>query len=115
MRGQLRRLARLVIGHKSNSKQFNLINSFGAEVHYAESFYSNTTRMSRFAPLSTEGGQLDGSGIDPAPEVPVRTDIDAQMDIFAKSLLINEQVLDRMVSQACYKFSVNTLEGLKAA
>lgn len=75
-----------------STPQFNLINSFGAEMHYAEGFYSNTTRMSRFAPLSTDGGQLDGTGIDPAPEVPVRTDIDAQMDIFSKNLLINEQV-----------------------
>lgn len=94
-----------------STPQFNLINSFGAEMHYAEGFYSNTTRMSRFAPLSTDGGQLDGTGIDPAPEVPVRTDIDAQMDIFSKNLLINEQVTKR---HACYKSDLIDLEFLAA-
>lgn len=72
--------------------QFNLIHSFGAQKHYAKAFIGKTTRLSRFAPLSLDGGQLDGSGIDPAPEVPVRTDIDADMEIFAKSMIVNEQV-----------------------
>lgn len=75
-----------------STPQFNLIYSFGAQEHMAESFYSNTTRMSRWSPLATDGGLLDGSGIDPAPEVPVRTDIDAKMEIYAKSLLVQEQV-----------------------
>ncbi len=48
--------------------------------------------MSRYERLSTNGGQLDGSGIDPAPEVPVRTDVDATMEIYAKTIVINEQV-----------------------
>ena len=52
-----------------------------------------TTRMSRFERLSTDGGQLDGSGIDPASEVPVRTDIDAKMEIYAKSIVVQEQVI----------------------
>lgn len=72
--------------------QFNLIHSFGAQQHYAKAFMGKTTRLSRFAPLNLEGGQLDGSGIDPAPEVPVRTDIDSNMEIFAKSIIINEQL-----------------------
>ncbi len=71
---------------------FNLIHSFGADLHYAQPHAGKTTRMSRMSPLSTDGGQLDGSGIDPAPEVPVRTDVDATMEIFAKSIVINEQV-----------------------
>lgn len=75
-----------------STPQFNLIYGFGCQQHMAESFYSNTLRMSRFAPLNTDGGLLDGSGIDPAPEVPVRTDIDAKQEIYAKSLLVNEQV-----------------------
>lgn len=49
--------------------------------------------MSRFERLNTDGGQLDGSGIDPASEVPVRSDIDAKMEIFAKSITVNEQVI----------------------
>ena len=48
--------------------------------------------MSRYERLSTDGGQLDGSGIDPAPEVVVRTDIDATTEIYAKTVVINEQV-----------------------
>jgi len=68
--------------------------------------------MSRYERLSTDGGQLDGSGVDPAPEVVVRTDIDATTEIFAKTVVINEQVGTRV---ARYKFSVNTLESLNAA
>lgn len=75
-----------------STPQFNLIHSFGAQKHYAKAFIGKTTRLSRFAPLSLDGGQLDGSGIDPAPEIPVRTDIDAEMEVFAKSMLVNEQV-----------------------
>jgi len=71
---------------------FNLIHSFGADLHYAEAHIGKTTRMSRYERLSTDGGQLDGSGIDPAPEVVVRSDIDATMEIFAKTVVINEQV-----------------------
>ena len=75
-----------------STPMFNLIYSFGADMHYAQSNIGKTTRMSRYERLSTEGGQLDGSGIDPAPEVVVRTDIDATMEIYAKSVAINEQV-----------------------
>jgi len=75
-----------------STQQFNLIHSFGAQKHYAKAFIGKTTRLSRFSPLSLIGGQLDGSGIDPAPEVPIRTDIDADMEIFAKSIIVNEQV-----------------------
>ena len=75
-----------------STPQFNLIHSFGADLHFAESNIGKTTRMSRYERLSTDGGQLDGSGIDPAPEVVVRTDIDATMEIYAKTVVINEQV-----------------------
>lgn len=75
-----------------STPMFNLIHSFGADLHYAESHIGKTTRMSRYERLSTDGGQLDGSGIDPAPEVVVRTDIDATMEIYAKTVVINEQV-----------------------
>lgn len=75
-----------------STPQFNLIHSFGADLHYAEANIGKTTRMSRYERLSTNGGQLDGSGIDPAPEVVVRTDIDATMEIYAKTVVINEQV-----------------------
>jgi N4-gp56 family major capsid protein len=75
-----------------STPMFNLIHSFGADLHYAESHIGKTTRISRYERLSTDGGQLDGSGIDPAPEVVVRTDIDATMEIFAKTVVINEQV-----------------------
>lgn len=75
-----------------STPMFNLIHSFGADLHYAESQIGKTTRMSRYERLSTDGGQLDGSGIDPAPEVVVRSDIDATMEIYAKTVVINEQV-----------------------
>lgn len=75
-----------------STPMFNLIHSFGADLHFAQAQVAKTTRLSRFERLSTEGGQLDGSGIDPAPEVPIRTDIDATMEIFAKTIVVNEQV-----------------------
>lgn len=75
-----------------STPMFNLIHSFGADLHYAEAHIGKTTRMSRYERLSTDGGQLDGSGIDPASEVVIRTDIDATTEIYAKSVVINEQV-----------------------
>lgn len=71
---------------------FNLIHSFGADLHFAQPNVGQNIRMSRYERLSTDGGQLDGSGIDPAPEIPVRSDIDAKMELFAKTMTINEQV-----------------------
>lgn len=61
--------------------------------------------MSRFERLSTDGGQLDGSGIDPASEVPVRTDVDATMEIYAKSIITNEQVVLYENSKTLTKFT----------
>jgi N4-gp56 family major capsid protein len=75
-----------------STPMFNLIHSFGADLHYAEAHIGKTTRMSRYERLSTDGGQLDGSGIDPAPEVVIRTDIDATMEIYAKTVVVNEQL-----------------------
>lgn len=75
-----------------STPQFNLIHSFGADLHYAQPNIGKNIRMSRYERLSTDGGQLDGSGIDPAPEVVVRADVDAQMEIYAKTVVINEQV-----------------------
>lgn len=75
-----------------STPMFNLIYGFGADLHYAEAHIGKTTRMSRYERLSTEGGQLDGSGIDPAPEIVVRSDIDAEMEIYAKVVAVNEQV-----------------------
>jgi len=88
-----------------STPMFNLIHSFGVDLHYAEAYVGKTTRMSRFERLSTEGGQLDGSGIDPAPEVPVRTDIDATMEIYAKSIAVNEQVILYQNSKTLTKFT----------
>jgi N4-gp56 family major capsid protein len=75
-----------------STPQFNLIHSFGCDLHFADAYIGKTTRMSRYERLSTNGGQLDGSGIDPAPEIVVRTDIDATMEIYAKTVVVNEQV-----------------------
>jgi N4-gp56 family major capsid protein len=75
-----------------STPMFNLIHSFGADLHYSESHIGRNIRMSRYERLSTNGGLLDGSGIDPAPEVVVRTDIDAKVEIYAKTVVINEQV-----------------------
>lgn len=69
----------------------NLIHSFAADLHDAMPNMGDTSRMSRIERLATDGGRLDGSGIDPAPEIPVRTDVDAQMEIYSKSILVNEQ------------------------
>lgn len=88
-----------------STPMFNLIHSFGVDLHHAESYVGKTTRMSRFERLSTEGGQLDGSGIDPASEVPVRTDIDATMEIFAKTIVVNEQVILYENSKTLTKFT----------
>jgi len=88
-----------------STPQFNLIHSFGVDLHHAESYIGKTTRMSRFERLSTEGGQLDGSGIDPASEVPVRSDIDATMEIYAKSIVTNEQVVLYENSRTLTKFT----------
>lgn len=88
-----------------STPMFNLIHSFGVDLHHAESYVGRTTRMSRFERLSTDGGQLDGSGIDPASEVPVRTDIDATMEIYAKSIVTNEQVVLFENSKTLTKFT----------
>lgn len=82
-----------------------MINSFGVDQHYAESYIGRNYRMSRFERLSTEGGQLDGSGIDPASEVPVRTDIDAQVEIYAKTITTNEQVILFEMNKTLTKFT----------
>jgi N4-gp56 family major capsid protein len=88
-----------------STPMFNLIHSFGVDLHHAESYVGKTSRMSRFERLSTEGGQLDGSGIDPASEVPVRTDIDATMEVYAKSIITNEQVILWENSKTLTKFT----------
>ena len=88
-----------------STPMFNLIHSFGVDLHHAESYIGKTTRMSRFERLSTDGGQLDGSGIDPSSEVPVRTDIDATMEIYAKSIVTNEQVVLWENSKTLTKFT----------
>jgi len=88
-----------------STPMFNLIHSFGVDLHHAESYIGKTTRLSRFESLNTEGGQLDGSGIDPASEVPVRTDIDATMEIYAKSIVTNEQVILYENSKTLTKFT----------
>lgn len=88
-----------------STPMFNLIHSFGVDLHHAESYVGKTTRMSRFERLSTQGGQLDGSGIDPAAEVPVRTDIDATMEIYAKTIISNEQVILWENSKTLTKFT----------
>jgi len=88
-----------------STPMFNLIHSFGVDLHHAESYVGKTTRMSRFERLSTDGGQLDGSGLDPASEVPTRTDIDATMEIYAKSIVTNEQVVLWENSKTLTKFT----------
>lgn len=88
-----------------STPMFNLIHSFGVDLHRAEAYIGKTTRMSRFERLSTDGGQLDGSGIDPASEVPVRSDIDATMEIYAKSVVTNEQVVLYENSKTLTKFT----------
>ncbi len=88
-----------------STPMFNLIHSLGVDKHYAESYIGKTTRMSRFERLSTDGGQLDGSGIDPAAEVPVRTDVDATMEIYAKTIITNEQVILWENSKTLTKFT----------
>lgn len=75
-----------------STPQFNLIHSIGVDRHEASENMGQTTRLSRFEALNTDGGLLDGSGIDPAPEIVIRSDIDADMQVFAKAITINEQV-----------------------
>jgi N4-gp56 family major capsid protein len=75
-----------------STPMYNLIHSFGADLHFAEAHLGKNTRLMRYERLSTDGGQLDGTGIDPSPEVPVRSDIDATTEIYAKTIVVNEQV-----------------------
>lgn len=75
-----------------STPQFNLIHSIGVETYQAEQHMGITSRMSRYDPLGLDGGLLDGSGIDPAPEIVVRSDIDADMEIYAKAITVNEQI-----------------------
>ena len=75
-----------------STPMFNLIHSFGSDLHYAEPHIGKNIRMARYNRLSTDGGQLDGSGIDPAPEVVTRADVDAEVEIYGKTIVINEQV-----------------------
>lgn len=95
-----------------STPQFNLIHSFGADLHHSQSHIGQNIRMSRYERLNTDGGELDGSGIDLSPEVVTRSDVDAKVEIFAKVVRINEQV---ETCVACYKSLVNNLESLKAA
>jgi hypothetical protein len=88
-----------------STPQFNLIHSFGADLAYADAHMSDTVRMSRYERLNTDGGQLDGSGIDPAPEIPQRTDIDAKVEIYAKVIKVNEQVTLWQNDKVLTKFS----------
>jgi len=88
-----------------STPMFSLIHSFGVDLHHADAYIGKTTRMSRFERLSTDGGQLDGSGIDPASEVPQRTDIDATMETYAKSIITNEQVILYENSKTLTKFT----------
>jgi N4-gp56 family major capsid protein len=69
-----------------------LIYGLGVDEQPAENYHGKTTRLRGFDALSTDGGQLDGSGIDPAPELVNFRDVDATMEHFAKVLLINDQV-----------------------
>lgn len=75
-----------------STPQFNLIFSLGADVHVSDAHVGRTTRMRRYNPLDTDGGQLDGSGLDPAPEVVSFADVDADTEIYAKSIIVNEQI-----------------------
>lgn len=88
-----------------STPMFNLIHSFGADMHVAEAYVGKNVRLSRYERLSTDGGQLDGSGLDPAPEVVVRTDVDATTEIFAKTVVINEQVTLFENSRVITKFT----------
>jgi len=88
-----------------STPMFNLIHSFGADLHFAEAHLGRNVRLSRFERLSTNGGQLDGSGIDPAPEVVIRTDIDAKVEIYAKTIAVNEQVVLWENSRTLTKFT----------
>ncbi len=88
-----------------STPMFNLIHSFGADLHFAEAHLGRNVRLSRLERLSTNGGQLDGSGIDPAPEVVTRSDIDSKVEIYAKTIAVNEQVVLWENSRTLTKFT----------
>ena len=87
-----------------STPMINLIHSFGADLHYSEAYLGQNVRLSRFERLSTDGGQMDGSGIDPAPEIPQRTDVDSKVEIYAKSIIVNEQLVLFENSKTLTKF-----------
>ena len=66
------------------------------------------TRARALAPPTV---QLGNSGIDPAPQIPQRDVIDAQLALFGTGCVINEQVNSET---ACYKSALIDLELLAA-
>lgn len=85
---------------------FNLIYSIGCDYHDAENHMGQTTRMRRYERLGLDGGELDGSGLDPAPEVVNFTDVDANMEHFAKVLVVNDQVTMYQNDKVLNKFTI---------
>jgi N4-gp56 family major capsid protein len=85
---------------------FNLIYSLGSDYHDAENHMGQNTRMRRYDPLSLDGGELDGSGFDPAPEVVNFADVDAKMEHFAKVLVVNDQVTMYQNDKVLNKFTI---------
>lgn len=88
------------------TRTFNLIFSLGSDYHDAENHMGQTTRMRRYDPLSLDGGELDGSGLDPAPEIVNFADVDAKMEHFAKVLVINDQVTMYQNDRVLNKFTI---------
>lgn len=84
----------------------NLIYSIGVDEHDPENYHGQNTRMRRYERLSTDGGELDGSGLDPAPEIVQFTDVDAKMEHFAKVLVVNDQVTMYQNDRVLNKFTL---------
>jgi N4-gp56 family major capsid protein len=69
-------------------------------------------RSRRYNPLAVFPAPLGNSGTEPAPQVMTATDIDVQISFYGSSVILNEQVEDKV---ACFKPLVNTWESLQAA
>lgn len=89
-----------------STPRHNLIYSLGSDYHDAENHAGKVTRMRRYDPLGLDGGQLDGSGFDPAPEIVQFADVDAEMEHFAKVLFVNDQVTMYQNDKVLNKFTI---------
>jgi len=71
----------------------NLIHNFAAYKQTMRAQGGTTYRMTRYQRLPTALTPLGNLGIDPAPILPTKVDIDAKMSFYGQVILVNEQTV----------------------